>query len=67
MKNRRLNKNGKILMTILTFMLSMAVYTLLAKLGEFATEGQVYQMILILGWAWFFVGQSTTYYFIWGE
>ena len=64
MKNRRLNKNGKILMTILTFMLSMAVYTLMAKLGE---DYMKYQMILILGWSWFFIGQSATYYFIWGE
>lgn len=64
MKNRRLNKRGKVLMTILTIMFSIAIYILMGKLGE---EYMKYQMLLIFGWIWLFFGQVATYFFIWGE
>ena len=64
---KKLNKKGKILVTSLTFMLSVVIYVLMAKLGELASNNGIYQLAFICGWVWLLFGQIGAYIMIWGE
>jgi len=65
MKKRKLTKTGKVVFTTLTFILSAIIYYLMGILGELATEGIIYQLALIIGWGWLFIGQIAIYFMIW--
>lgn len=65
MKKRRLNKRGKIALTILTILASAVIYVLMAVLGEKGQINIFYQLALICGYIWLFFGQFGVYYFIW--
>lgn len=65
MKKRKLNKRGKILVTILTIIFSVIIYGLVAQFGELASKGIIYQILLISGWGWLLLGQMGVYMTIW--
>lgn len=65
MKKRKLNKRGKILITTLTFMLSVLIYVLVAQSGVLATEGSIYLAMIITGWIWLLFGQFGVYAMVW--
>lgn len=67
MKKRRLNKKGKIAITILTILISIIIYVLMAVLGEKGQDNTFYQFILFCGWIWLFIGQIIVYVMIWGK
>lgn len=63
----RLNLKGKVVFTSLTIMLSVVIYVLMAKLGELASNNDIYQLVFICGWLWLLFGQIGVYVMIWGE
>lgn len=67
MKKRRLNKRGKIALTILTILASIVIYVLMAILGEKGQSNIFYQVILFCGWCWLLLGQIMAYMMVWGE
>lgn len=67
MKKRRLNKRGKIALTILTFLISVVIYVLMAILGEKGQSNIFYQVTLFCGYTWLFLGQISVYCFIWDD
>lgn len=67
MKKRRLNKKGKIMVTILTFLISTIIYALMAILGAFVKTSIIILLIVICGYIWLFFGQIMAYYIVWGE
>lgn len=67
MKKRRLNKKGKIMVTILTFLISTIIYVLMAILGAFVKTSIIILLIVICGYIWLFFGQIMAYYIVWGE
>lgn len=67
MKKRRLNKKGKIMVTILTFLISTIIYVLMAILGTFVKISIIILLIVICGYIWLFFGQIIAYYIVWGE
>ena len=62
---RRLRKWVRVTITILTIILSIGIYVLMANLGELATQGIIYQVALICGWCWLLFVQPTVYFVIW--
>lgn len=62
---RRLNLKGKVLVTSLTFMLSVVIYVLVAFTGVFSQIGVIGQLGLILAWIWLTIGQFGAYALIW--
>lgn len=62
---RRLNKRGKIAVTILTILASVIIYVLMGQLGAKATGGIIYQLGLVCGWSWLILGQITVYFMVW--
>ena len=65
MKKRRLNKRGKIALTILTILTSAIIYVLMAVLGMKMEDNIFYQIIFFFGYTWLFLGQFMAIYFIW--
>lgn len=64
---RRLNKRGKFLITILTLLLSAVIYNFMGYLGGLGVNNIFYQMTLLLGWGWLFLGQFGAIIFIWED
>lgn len=67
MKKRRLNKKGKIMVTILTFLISIIIYILMAILGTFVKNSIIVLLAVVCGYIWLFFGQIMAYYVVWGE
>lgn len=67
MKKRRLNKRGKIALTILTILASAIIYVLMAILGAKGQSSIFYQVAFFCGYMWLFLGQISVFYFIWGN
>ena len=67
MKKRRLRKWVKILLTIMTLVLSIIIYVLMAKFGEKAQESIIALVGIICAWIWLILGQFGVYYFIWED
>lgn len=67
MKKRRLNKKGKILVTIITILASVLIYILMAKLGTFVKDSIFILFLTVCGWSWLILGQMSVYYMLWGE
>lgn len=65
MKKRKLTKAGKVIFTSIVLIISVVVYHLMGVLGSLATEGIIYQLILIFGWGWLFIGQLAVISVIW--
>lgn len=65
MKRRKLNKRGKIALTILTILTSAIIYVLMAVLGMKMEDNIFYQIIFFCGYTWLFLGQFMAIYFIW--
>lgn len=64
---RKLNKKGKITITISLILVSALIYVLMGQIGELATKGIIYQLGLICGWFWLILGQFSVYGIVWGE
>jgi hypothetical protein len=62
---KRLNKKGKVLVTSLTFMLSVVIYVLMAILGAKGQTNIFYQVVLVCGWIWMLFGQISVYMMVW--
>lgn len=65
MKKRRLNKRGKIVLTILIILISAVIYVLMAKFGVKAQESTIALVGIVCAWIWLILGQFGVYYFIW--
>lgn len=62
---RRLNRRGRVLITILTILLSAVIYIFMGHLGELQVNNIFYQLTLLLGWGWLFLGQFGAIVCIW--
>lgn len=67
MKKRRLRKWVKILLTIMTLVLSIIIYVLMAKFGAKAQESIIALVSIVCAWIWLILGQFGVYYFIWED
>lgn len=67
MKKRRLRKWVKILLTIMTLVLSVIIYVLTAKFGAKAQESIIALVCIVCAWIWLILGQFGVYYFIWED
>ena len=65
MKKRRLKKWVKILLTILTILVSAVIYILTVVLGTKTQESVFHLAGTITAWIWLFMGQFGAYYLIW--
>ncbi len=64
---RRLNKKGKILITIITILISAVIYVLTAKLGVFAKNNIFILFIVVCGWIWLILGQTSVLALVWED
>lgn len=64
---RRLNKKGKLVITLLSLLVNLVIYVLMAKFGEFAQYSIFIQFVFIMGWIWLLVGQFWLYFIIWED
>lgn len=67
MKKRRLNKKGKILVTIITILASVLIYILMAKLGTFAKDSIFILFLTVCGWSWLILGQTSVLALVWED
>ena len=67
MKKRRLNKRGKIVLTILIILISAVIYVLMAKFGVKSQESTIALVGIVCAWIWLILGQFGVYYFIWED
>lgn len=67
MKKRRLNKRGKIALTILTILASAVIYVLMVILGEKEQESIFTLVALFSGWSWLLLLQPSIYFAIWKD
>ncbi|MBQ7798759.1 MAG: hypothetical protein IJ371_06530 [Clostridia bacterium] len=65
MKKRRLKKWVKILLTIITIIISARIYIFTAEFGGKAEESIFYLVTIITSWIWLLFAQFGVYYFIW--
>ena len=65
MKNRRLKRWVKYLLTIMVFTFSIIIYVLMAKFGVKAQESIIALVGIVCAWIWLILGQFGVYYFIW--
>lgn len=65
MKKRRLKKWVKVLLTIITIIISARIYIFTAEFGGKTEESIFYLATIITSWIWLLFAQFGAYYFIW--
>lgn len=62
---RRLNLKGKVLVTTLTFMLSVVIYVLVGFTDVFSSGSIIAQTGLLFAWIWLLFMQFGVYALVW--
>lgn len=65
MKKRRLNKRGKLLVTVLVVILSIAIYCTTGVVGELAQDNRLWLVVCFAEWVYLFFIQFCIYNLIW--
>lgn len=63
----KLNKKGKLLVTIITLVISVWIYSITGTIGELAQNNIFYQALCVTAWLWLVFGQMMIYLALWED